>query len=169
MELEIRIRGTESQLKTFLAENKFLEAIVKAGKISMDADGDNPKMFDALWDLSWETIQLAHIIFVHGTENSRGRYMEIDDLLAYKLNSQGQSFENDRTPSARVGGAKRVMLRHGLPEVLKIKYISSSDEKRYYLTTEAIPVLEQFIQAYDEEYREYLEENGFFYPGEEEE
>jgi hypothetical protein len=167
MEMEIRIRGTESQINRLLAENKFFEALVKSAKISTDTNGDNPQMLNALWDMAWETIHLAHIIFARGTENSKGRYMAKDELLSYELNSKGDKI-GEHSLSARVGGAKKVTIRYGVPAIMKINELSSG-EKLYYVTNEAIPVLEQFFEQYDEDYRrDYFEKKSYFYPGEEE-
>ncbi len=163
MEIQIRVRGTENQIKNLLAENKLLEVLVKEGKISTDTQGDNPEMLGAIWDLSWDTIHLAHIILMHGTEDTKGRYMTSDDLLAYELGPKGKKFKSERNLSARVGGAKLVSQRHNLPEILRIKWLSG--EKRYYLTQEALPSLEQIV--HEEEYREDLEDKGFFFPGKE--
>jgi hypothetical protein len=167
MEIEIRIRGSESEIGNFMAENRFLEPLLKAGKISTEISKGwvNPKMFDAIYELSWWTIHFAHIILIHGHEDNMGRYVTKDELLGYKLNSDGEKFESDRNPSARVGGAKRVSHRCNLPEILKIKRVSG--EKRYYLTPEAMPSLEQVINTYNNYYREFLEGEGYFYPGEE--
>jgi hypothetical protein len=106
---------------------------------------------------------------VHGTENTKGRYMTKKDLLDYKLTRDGDKFDGDRVLSARVGGAKKVSLRLDAPEIMKIKTALSSGEKRYYLTPEAIPALEQLVEMYNEDYREHLDGHDFFYPGEEEE
>ena len=124
-------------------------------------------MIEALWELSWETLHLAHIIFVHGTENAKGRYMSKDDLLSYQLNSKGKTLEEGNL-SARVGGAKKKAQSYKLPDFLRIKTLVSG-EKRYYLTHEAVPSLEQVINLHDRPLREWYEDKGFFYPGSEDE
>jgi hypothetical protein len=163
MEVQISIRGTESQINHLLAETNLFEILVKKGQIVVNTDGDNPEMIDAIWALSYETVHLAHIIATYGNEDTKGKYMTREALLAHKLNSKGVKFASERNLSARVGGAKKLTGRLGLPDILRSKVLSSG-EKRYYLTLEALPSFEQVLVLYDERYRDWLEDKGFSYP-----
>jgi hypothetical protein len=163
MEIQIIIRGVESQINHLLAETNLFGILVKEGQIVVSTDGDNPEMMDAIWTLSYESVHLMHIIASHGIEETKGKYMTQEALLAYELNPEGEKLTG-KNLSARQGGVKRLTGRRGLPDI--IRTITVKGEKRYYLTQEAIPSLEQNLILHDEEYRGWLDEKGFSYPQE---
>ncbi len=169
MEFEIKVRGTEQQIVNLLEKSDFFKMIVDSGQITLDQNGDNPDLLKVFEDVSWGTFHLTHLIFVHGAyKEGKGKYLTQGELLEeYSLDEDGKIFfKNDQALTAKVGGAKKVSQKYGMPEILKTRIVLSNDEKRYYLPEPAIPVLEQCLELHNDVYREWLDGKGYSYPGE---
>lgn len=174
--MEIIIKGTENQIIKFLnnlvsKENAqgILEIFAAEGIIKSSNSHDDPDIYRLLEELSWPTVHLAHIICVHGHEREdRGKFMTLPELTNYALNEDGDTLEANQIRS-RVGGANKVAGRISSPLIFTVRRSSKTKVKRYYLTSEALRTLEQYLDNCDGEYRKWLEDMEYSYPEGEEE
>lgn len=169
MEIAITIKGTTQQVGNLLGDSEFFKKIIDSGQITSDQNGDNSGLLEVFDDVYWDTILLAHLIFVHGKHKEGiGIYLTQEELLEeYSLDEDGKIFfKSDQALTAKLDGAKKISQRYGMPEILKTRIVLNDDEKRYYLTEPAIPVLQQYIELNNDAYREWLDGKGYSYPGE---
>lgn len=167
--MEITIKGTQDQLRSFIKGlfsgdngDEIMARLVEAGMIKTETRPDDESIYEVFEEVSWETLHLAHLIFLDGVEDSKGRYLTFTELDTIKINKKEKMTE--RGMSSRVGGAKKVSKRLGLKEpVLDIKKVPGG-EKRYYLSAIALSTFEQFLTDWEDEYRKWLDEKNYFYP-----
>lgn len=167
--MEIIIKGTHGQVAAFFRElcsedksSEILARLAEAGILSTAEGKDDETIYQVFEDVSWETFHLAHLIFLQGEDDAKGRFLTLEQLEAIPLGNSETLTE--KSMSARVGGAKKVCKRFGLKEfVLDIKMMSKG-EKRYYLASDAISTVEQLLTDIDDDYKEWLEEMKFHYP-----
>lgn len=167
--MEITIKGTHGQVAAFFRElcsgdksSEILSRLAEAGILSSTEGKDDETIYQVFEDVSWETFHLAHLIFLQGEDDVKGRFLTLEQLRAIPLGNSETLKE--KSMSARVGGAKKVCKRFGLKEfVLDIKMMPKG-EKRYYLASDAISTFEQFLAEIDDEYKEWLEEMKYHYP-----
>jgi hypothetical protein len=169
--MKITIEGTQEQLLTFfkaLASNgnstEILTRLAEAGVLTTEAGNDNEAIYQALEDLSWETIYLAHLIFLRGDEDAKGKFMSCDQLKNIPYTTEGDKM-SERSMSARVGGAKKVSKRHKLKNnILDIKLMPGR-EKRFYLSADVITTFEQYLEQENAHYKAWLESGDeYIYP-----
>ncbi len=167
--MEIIIRGTHGQVAAFFRElssgekaSETLARLAEAGIVSATEGRDDETIYQVFESVSWETFHLAHLIFLHGEDDSKGRFSTLEQLEAIPLGNSETLTE--KSMSARVGGAKKVCKRYGLKDfVLDIKMMPKG-EKRYYLAADAISTFEQFLTDIGDDYKEWLEEMKYHYP-----
>ncbi|ALC15259.1 hypothetical protein DSOUD_0467 [Desulfuromonas soudanensis] len=167
--MEIVIKGTHGQVATFFKElcsggnsSEILIRLAEAGILSTLEERDDDAIYQVFEGVGWETFQLAHLLFLHGKDDAKGRFLTLEQLEAIPLGNSNALLE--RSISARVGGAKKVCKRLGLKDfILDIKMMPKG-EKRYYLSSDAISTFEQFLADVNEDYKEWLEEMKYQYP-----
>lgn len=164
--MEITVKGTQEQLLAFfkgLSSNEntseILTRLAEAGVLSSVKGNDSEAIYQALETLSWETIYLAHIIFLRGEEDDKGKFMSYDQLKDIPYTSEGDTM-SERSMSARVGGAKKVSKRHGLKCYLLDIKLMPGKEKRFYLSADALTTFEQFLEREKDHYKEWLDDGG---------
>lgn len=157
--MKITVTGTQVELtkffKAFNVDPQKFKALVEGGLVEKADVIDDKDIYRVLDGVSWETIWLAELILEHGM-----KVKQEDANGVYLTPEQVEEFGDlgERAASARVGGAKKVSSRLEVDdEVLSIKI--KKGEKRYYISEGAISTFKQFLEAKDDEYRGYLEDN----------
>lgn len=162
--MKITVTGTESELvqffKGFKLDVQKFKQLVESGLVEKEIGIDDKEVYEVLGGVSWESIWLAELILEHGTDEE-----QVDLHGVYLTPKQIQEFGeiDERAASARVGGFKKVSSRLEVEnDVLFIKV--KKGEKRYYVSDDSVSTLKQFIENFDEDYREYLEDNEILDP-----
>jgi len=166
MRIRISIRGTPEELTEF-CEKKGIDFQIMTQdlpgsfKIEGQDQKDDPKKIEkAFRKMSWETIYLAHLILVNAPPHQQ------DDLGYYLTLDQIQKFDiAERQVASRAGGVKRLCKRLNINYILFSKKRQDGSGKNYYISIKYIPLLENFLQNSDFEYREYLDDSDLNYPG----
>ena len=174
MRIKIVLEGTEKQIQNFIANvvpadsaKELISKFIDHGLLEVSTEVDNPVLFDALEALSWSTFHLGVILMNKASgENEKGVYMTISELTNYKLNEDGDTL-SEREIRSRVAGARKVSERHGATDIMRIKTTKGTEEKRYYLSADVIPTFQQYLDKHRKAYEEWLEDEGYFFPGRE--
>lgn len=158
--MKIVISGTNEELAQFLClaalDEKF-KVLVQENALEKKEAIDDPNLAEFFDRISWETFYLWHLIYVKGHSkqtDSSGTYLTVNQLMKNKI--------EERSASARVGGAKKVSKDLGFEEIMFIKW--RRDEKRYYIRQEAVPSLLQFLEIHKNVYMEFLDDNDLRWP-----
>lgn len=171
--MKITISGTQEQVTDFVKAllskkdaSSIFNKMIDEELLETEYEADDPAIYEVFEDIAWPTFHLAHIIYEHHTlkKIDLGLGMTVEELLDHEIDDDETTLSK-RELSSRLGGAKKVTKRLGTPDVFIIRRGKKRGEKRYYLSEEVIPTFEQYLQDQDENYREYLEENDYFYPG----
>lgn len=167
MRIRISIKGTPEELADF-CEKRGIDFQIITNNVSAklkaseeDVINESKKIKKAFRKMSWETLYLAHLILVNAPAGQK------DELGCFLTLAQIEKFDiSERQAASRVGGAKRLCKRLNINYILFSKKRQTGSGKNYYLSTEIIPDLESFLQKWNFEYRQYLDEFGLEYPGE---
>ena len=165
MKIRISIKGTPQELSDFCNKKGIdLQLITQELPAKLRIEGkdqkDDPRKIEkAFRKMSWETIYLAHLILLNAPPKQQ------DELGHYLKLAQIEKFDiSERRVASRVGGAKRLCKRLNINYILFSKKRRDGFGKNYYLSEKFIPILKDFLQNSDFEYREYLDDNELEYP-----
>jgi len=165
VKIRISIKGTPEELLDFCKKKGIdLQIITQDLPSTLKIEGqdqkDDPKKIEkAFRKMSWETIYLAHLISANappGQQDELGYYLTLDQIEKFDI--------SERQVASRIGGAKRLCKRLSINYILFSKKRRDGFGKNYYLSTKFIPILENFLQNSDFEYREYLDDCESEYP-----
>lgn len=167
MQIRITLRGTPAELAEFCKEKGIdlqvaadgVPALLESNRQVESAD--SAKIDKAFRKMSWETLHLAHLVLMNAGLIQRdefGYYLTLEQVEAFGI--------SERQVASRVGGAKRICKRLDMDYILFSRRQSDGPARKYYLAAGAVPDLQNFLDRWNFEYREYLDEAGLTYPGE---
>jgi len=165
MRIRISIRGTPDELSEF-CEKKGIDLKLTTNNrpfvlkpCGQDEIDDSQKINKAFRKMSWETIYLAHLILAHagsGQKDELGYFLTLDQIEKYEI--------SERQVASRFGGAKRICKRLNLNYILFSRKRPDGSGKNYYLSTRFLSDMKSYLEKWNFEYREFLDNSGLDYP-----
>lgn len=158
--MKIEISGTSEELSQFLmlsTLDKKFEMLIKQNAVSKKEKLDDPRFEELYSRISWETVFLWDTIYAKGhriQDQPWAVYLTSDELQREKI--------DERSASARVGGAKKVTQQLGMEDILSVKW--REGEKRYFISDSSIAPMLQVIELDMNNYKEYLKEENLNLP-----
>jgi hypothetical protein len=165
MKVNLQFSGTAAEMAEAFGGmdidiQKLVKLLVDNNLAEKLEEVDDQGVYNALVGLAWDTVYLMHLIIENAGTQSK-------DYGVYLTQEQIENFDIvERSASSRVGGATRVCKRLKIDDILFLRKRKSNGEKRYYVSSGAIPTLRQYLEVNAVEYAEFLEENELGMPGE---
>lgn len=162
MEIHFSIKGSDEEVLNFFDRfvgepraSALIRALDEAGAISRESPIDDP-IFELLYEVSWKTFYLCHILYVEDLFNEEGNYSLPYDYLGTNWNLL------DRSIASRIGGNVKIAQRLGISPILSTR--KRQDSRYCILSREAGHVLQYTLTEWDADYREWLAEAQLEYP-----
>ena len=162
MEIHFSIKGSDEEVLSFFEQfvgepraAALILALEAAGAMSRESPSDDP-IFELLYDVSWKTFYLCHILYVENLLNEEGNYSLPYDCLEENWNLSGRSI------ASRIGGNVKIAERLKITPILSTR--KRQDSRYCNLSREAGHVLQYTLREWDADYREWLAEAQLEYP-----
>ena len=162
MEIHFSIKGSDEEVLNFFEQlvgepraSALIVALDEAGAISRESPVDDP-VFELLYEVSWKTFYLCHILYVEGLLNEEGNYSLSYDYLEENWDLSGRSI------ASRIGGNVKIAERLDITPILSTR--KRQDSRYCILSREAGHILQYTLKEWDAEYQEWLAEALLEYP-----
>lgn len=177
MEASLRLIGTAAEFAELathlqLGKDKIEEMIagVAPQVVGSQGDGDNlpvadfpPDWSDVVDELSYPSFHMLHVILVNGSQTGDDWVsVSLRDLKAFSVGN-GKRLTGVEI-RARNGGINKVCKRMGAPFIIHTDRTSRIDVVK--ALKEVIGPFVVALEEWDEEYREWLNNTGYTFPGE---
>lgn len=162
--MKITITGTPNEIRSLVEDvsldiTQLVRMMEQSTMLELGEGYDDEKIMEFFNSVSWETVYLMDVIAktaLPTQRNDKGIFLGIDDLSDYDI--------DEKSASSRVGGSRRVCTRLNIDDVLFIRKTKKNKVKRYYLREDVISVLNQFLETYQDDYLEFIEDEGLDNP-----